>query len=131
VVENPETSKDSAQLDGNKACSAADAACSTPFVVLQRVQVNSSAAWMARSPANSGCCSCFTGSGWAGRSLYVTPLKPHATAQTRLFCGRFMEDDFELCANGLLALQYAVAKAHSYEKDWSSIRFGWGFLVSL
>jgi hypothetical protein len=26
---------------------------------------------------------------------------------------RFMEDDFELCANGMLALQHAVAKAHA------------------
>ena len=37
---------------------------------------------------------------------------------------RFMEDDFEVCANGLLALQYAVAKAYAYQPDWTSIRFG-------
>ncbi len=37
---------------------------------------------------------------------------------------RFMEDDFELCGNGMLALQYAVAKAYAYENDWTCIRFG-------
>ncbi len=37
---------------------------------------------------------------------------------------RFMEDDFELCGNAMLALQYAVAKAYAYENDWTSIRFG-------
>jgi hypothetical protein len=35
-----------------------------------------------------------------------------------------MEDDFELCGNGMLALQYAVAKAYAYENDWTCIRFG-------
>ncbi len=47
-----------------------------------------------------------------------------AAALLTLATIRFMEDDFELCGNGMLALQYAVAKAHSYQPDWTSIRFG-------
>lgn len=38
----------------------------------------------------------------------------------------FMEDDFELCANGLLAIQYAMNKATMYHGDWIALRMSYG-----
>jgi hypothetical protein len=49
-----------------------------------------------------------------------------------LTVARFMEDDFELCANGMMALQHAVAKAHSCVPSYtrSEPRFVFNYLIA-
>lgn len=38
----------------------------------------------------------------------------------------FLEDDMQLCANGLLAVQYLLAKADRYHPNWLAIRASYG-----
>lgn len=37
-----------------------------------------------------------------------------------------MEDDFTLCPNGMLAIQYLIAKSSDYYPDWVSLRVSYG-----
>ena len=41
----------------------------------------------------------------------------------------FLEDDMQICANGLLAIQYLLNKASRYHNNWMAIRASYGMYI--
>ena len=56
--------------------------------------------------------------------VVFTLKEVHRLAKPQFYA--FMEDDFELCANGLTAIQYVMNKATLYHGDWIAIRMSYG-----
>eukprot|EP01059_Diplonema_ambulator_P007603 TRINITY_DN17084_c0_g1_i1.p1 TRINITY_DN17084_c0_g1~~TRINITY_DN17084_c0_g1_i1.p1 ORF type:complete len:399 (+),score=137.80 TRINITY_DN17084_c0_g1_i1:381-1577(+) len=58
------------------------------------------------------------------QSLDVTKLLEHVAGRSRYTL--LYEDDFELCDNGLMAIEYMIEKANRYQPGWAGIRCSFG-----